>query len=133
MAINETGYPPTPGLDVVARRVIAGLNKSADPPKATPQPFCFKVLDISTAHLTEAECRDLESCALEYQTMACPEGGLLYISDEIDDPKFMRPEVMTETLLNILRYASSLGCHYVKFDADGAFIERLPVLQGDEK
>lgn len=83
----------------------------------------YKVLDVSTAHLSPAERRDLACGALEYQIMTGEYGGLLWVSEDMNDPEWSRPEVMSETQVEILRFAFRCRCNYVKYDADADLLD----------
>jgi hypothetical protein len=90
-------------------------------------PFVFKVLDLSTAHMTPQDNKRLEAEVHEGQAPVYElkaHGWLVYVG-EIEDNW---PAVtMSEAFRNVLKEAKELGCDYVRFDRDGRTYEELPV------
>lgn len=83
-------------------------------------PFVFKVLDISTGHLTK---EDAERLGNESNKGLAPvyelhEYGWLVYVGEIEDNWQNEPE-MSEHFVKVLETANELGCDYVRFDRDG--------------
>lgn len=85
-------------------------------------PFIYKVLDISTAHITEM---DVEMLRLEKSlSYKLDEYGWLVYLDEIGENWHAS---MSEAFRDILKEAKELGCDYVRFDRDGRTYQELPV------
>jgi hypothetical protein len=89
-------------------------------------PFIFRVLDISTGHMTSedneiltAETRDGEGTAPVYELAEY--GWLVYVGEIDNNWPLMSPEFR-----NILTKATALGCDYVRFDRDGREYPELP-------
>lgn len=81
-------------------------------------------LDLSTAHLSEETCRDLNSYdgVTAYKTTY---GWLMYVPDENADGLAEEGDWPAE-LLPIVKLARTNGCAYILFDADAATSDLLP-------
>lgn len=99
----------------------------------------FRVLDCSTAHVTEAEGQQLLWQRVTYPE-AFVEGGLpvlaycywegawLHVSEDGED--FSGPEWKPwPSLPAILKLAREHDCQWVKVDGDGAHLPGLPVYE----
>jgi hypothetical protein len=88
-------------------------------------PFVFKVLDLSTVHMTEEDAEKLNPCSgiqsLSYELGEY--GWLIYIGEMKEN----WGDEMSEAFMNALKEAKELGCDYVRFDRDGRTYEELPV------
>lgn len=89
-------------------------------------PFVFKVLDISTGHMTKEDAEKL-SLNDPDKTLGLPSyeldeyGWLVYIGEMEDNWANMSPEFN-----KVLTLANDLGCDYVRFDRDGREYPELP-------
>ena len=81
-------------------------------------------LDLSTSHLSEEACRDLNSCegVIAYETTY---GWLMYVPEE-DAAELAEDNDWPPELVPIVEMARSKGCEYVLFDADAATTDLLP-------
>jgi hypothetical protein len=80
-------------------------------------PFVFKVLDISTGHMTEKDNETLREYEAVVPVYELKDFGWLCYVGEIDDnwpDHLFSPEFRA-----ILKEAAELGCDYVRFDRDG--------------
>ena len=87
-------------------------------------PFIFKVLDISTGHMTKADNEALEEYEAVVPSYELKEYGWLVYVGEIDDN--WPDHVMSEEFRRIMREAAELDCDYVRFDRDGREYPGLP-------
>lgn len=91
----------------------------------------FRYLDLSTAHLTEAEM-----CAVEADFPALDDAGPRVIVHEYgawvnvaSDPEAVEPPDFAEHYPNViacLRRARELDCEWINFDRDAQADEALP-------
>jgi hypothetical protein len=107
------------------------------------KPLIFKVLDVSTGHMTKNDSELLDSdlsplTAYPYgpNDGTGPYGHLVHLteldthvppSQQIDED--LAPALKygySQELCNILREAKSLDCQYVRFDRDGEEYPELP-------
>ena len=84
-------------------------------------PFIFRVLDISTGHMTRADARWLGSHD-DLSAYELGEYGWLCYIGEIDD----NWSGMSQEFRTVLMQAKELGCDYVRFDRDGREHDELP-------
>lgn len=81
------------------------------------------ILDLSTAHLSEETCTNLNS----YEGVIASEtthGWLMYVPE---DPDGLANEGQwPPELLPIVKLARANGCTYILFDADATTTDRLP-------
>ncbi len=82
-------------------------------------------LDLSTAHLPEDVC-DTLSAQPGVVAYAITYGWLMWVPDDPDDSSASGDEPVPELVLNIQRFARSLCCDYVLFDADADQVADLP-------
>ena len=94
---------------------------------STNSPQCFKVLDISTIHISEEENGYLQNINSPLITYEYNEGFFVYvpISFIIDEPNIIKTG-FSEGFINILKLAAAQDCKFVCFDADGIVYEDLP-------
>lgn len=90
-------------------------------------PFVFKVLDVSTGHMTEQDNKRLEAEAHDgqapvYELKAY--GWLVYVG-EIEEN--WPPASMSMAFRMVLFTAKELGCDYIRFDRDGRTYEELSI------
>jgi hypothetical protein len=117
------------GLRDAVRENIDEIEETAGqttPPPAPPasEPNVQRVLDVSTAHLTDEERTRLEAGELPGQSFRGEYGGLVYPNVEGEPP-----DGMSETLWAIWRHAVDRGCGYILFDRDGPTLPDFPVLE----
>lgn len=88
------------------------------------EPYIFKVLDISTGHITEDDAKRLEANEDRITAYSLHEyGWLVYIGEIIENwPK----KYWSPAFRKVLRVAKELGCEYVRFDRDGTEYDGLP-------
>lgn len=92
-------------------------------------PFIFKVLDISTRHMTNDDNQILELNRDTDGPSPCYElkeyGWLVYVGELEEN----WGEEMSPAFLAILEHARELGCDYVRFDRDGRVYGELPTFE----
>lgn len=96
----------------------------------SPQAGVFMYLDCTTNHLTKETMELLEQGedANLVATVAPYKYGVFVSVPSFDDPDEKHHETWPEDLIRVLRFADSLGCIVVRFDADAqAFPDDLPV------
>ena len=100
------------------------------PPTLHERPTIRCFLDLSTAHLDEASKEWLTNEAKDSSTYEGCYGWFtaVYPADEELDGIAVNPD-RPGVLTAILKYAVKLGCDYVLFDADGDFVEDLPIFE----
>jgi hypothetical protein len=85
-----------------------------------------RVLELSTAHLPPA----FGAAGLDdvQGVIAFPtdRGFLMWVPDDPDDSHLATADPVPDVVLTIQRYARSLECDYVLFDADGHHADALP-------
>jgi hypothetical protein len=88
-------------------------------------PTVLSVLDLSTAHLSEAICADLngEPGVIAHQFTY---GWLMWVPPNPDESSTAAIDAMPEVVLAIQRYTRGVGCDYVLFDRDADCIDELP-------
>lgn len=89
-------------------------------------PNVHKYLDLSTSHLPIelgmgglASANGVIAYDIEY-------GWLMWVPLDDDSFRMVEQEGAPAEVLRIMRHARSLGCGYVRFDADGLVDENLP-------
>jgi hypothetical protein len=91
--------------------------------------FIFKVLDISTGHMTQDDNQVLELNRDTDGPMPAYElkeyGWLVYVGELEDNWK----EDMSPAFVEVLKKAQELGCDYVRFDRDGRVYDELPTFE----
>jgi len=87
-------------------------------------PFIFRVLDISTGHMTREDSERLFAESEDLTAYELGEYGWLVYVGEIDDN--WPEENWSGAFRNVLQAAKGLGCDYVRFDRDGREYEGLP-------
>jgi hypothetical protein len=120
---------PTHWADA-ARRLRARLTGQ------DPDENILRVLDASTAHLTERERERLNDGELANQAMTGAYGGMVYVSG-CDTPHAIcgldtsgaRPDGISDTLWAIYQHAADRGCAYILFDSDAPFLPGFPVFE----
>jgi hypothetical protein len=83
------------------------------------------MLDLSTAHLPEDVCDNLDG----YENVTahhCTYGWLLWVPDDPDESCSAMRVPVPDVVLTIQRYARAAGCDYVLFDRDGDIDDQLP-------
>ncbi len=85
-------------------------------------PFIFKVLDISTGHMTLEDSKKLGPETKQPVYELDEYGWLVYVGEMSEN----WDETMSEAFMNILKAAKELGCDYVRFDRDGRMYVDLP-------
>lgn len=80
----------------------------------------FKVLDASTAHLTEKTQRDIDNWA-----SMTGEWGFLMNTTWVEDEDDVCP--VPEDLMTVLKHAQVLECDFVLFDHDSDKLEGVPI------
>jgi hypothetical protein len=96
------------------------------------EPNIPRVLDVSTAHLTEDERGDLELGALPCQIAETDFGGILHSSGFDTEKTDDLPPGVIKTTVAIMRHAIARGCGYVMFDADSPTLPGFPVFETEE-
>lgn len=87
-------------------------------------PFIFEVLDISTAHMTQADATQLQENLESFPAYELGEYGWLCYVGELEENWPMHK--VSATLRDIMKQAKELGCDYVRFDRDGREYDDLP-------
>lgn len=89
-------------------------------------PLIFKVLDISTNHMSREDVDNLdqEVAGGMAPVYVLKEYGWLIYVGEINDN--WPGEQWSEAFLNVLKLAADLGCDYVRWDRDGLIYDELP-------
>lgn len=90
---------------------------------ALTDPFIFKVLDISTGHMTEDDNTKLAEGLGRLPVSELNEYGYLVYIGELEE----NWDHMSDAFKNVLLTARAHGCEYVRFDADGRAYDELPV------
>jgi len=91
-------------------------------------PFIFKVLDVSTGHMTHEDNLGLAANSVDSAKALVPVyelgeyGWLVYIG-ELDDN--WPAEDWSEAFRTVLKKALELGCEYVRWDRDGKKYDEL--------
>lgn len=89
--------------------------------------FVFRVLDLSTSHMTLDDNQVLELNRDSTGVMPAYElgeyGWFCYVGEIDENWK----EDMSEAFLVIMQKAKEMGCEYVRFDRDGRTYDELPV------
>ena len=93
----------------------------------------FKVLDVSSAHMTE----DDNDCLSyhDYLNVNDERIPVLMTTNGYMIPTFIVPEgphqddVVSRAFLDVMLYAYDMGCDYVWFDGDGTVYPNLPVFE----
>lgn len=99
------------------------------------QPYTKKVLDISTAHITNKD-NELLRISSEGQTATSlvvydyAYGYFIAVPDELTAEAY-REEGFSEALISILTYAKITGCDYVQLDGDGITYTDLQTFDWD--
>lgn len=94
-------------------------------------PNIFQMVDLSTAHLTEAlggeDAGILKIKGISVSALEC--GYLLTVPEDIDETVAEQAKSVggpiPEVIVNIWRFAEEHGCEYVLFDRDASTIEEL--------
>lgn len=92
-----------------------------------------RMLHLSTNHIMRADIVRLDERNLHefpltvYDKGEC--GWFIPITDDLDDEKKQRQILvyLTETFLNVLKYAKAKGANWIMLDRVGDLIEDLPV------
>lgn len=108
-------------IKVVAR----GATATESGPRTNP------VLDLSTAHLP-ADLRDDLNGEEGVTANRRESGWLLWVPDDVDGHAADYDNEVPDVVVQIWRYARSLGCDYVLFDVDAERVSGLPVFGEDE-
>ena len=90
-------------------------------------PFIFKVLDISTGHMTKEDNQRLQNANSNNMAISAYEleeyGWLAYVGD-IDNN--WPTEDWSTAFRTVMETAKEMGCNYVRFDRYGRDYEELP-------
>jgi len=91
--------------------------------------FIFKVLDISTAHMTLEDSKGLATNSSSAANAMAPvyelgEYGWLAYVGEIDD-NWPVEDGWSEAFRTVMKTAQAMGCDYVRWDRDGRDYEEL--------
>jgi hypothetical protein len=78
-------------------------------------PFIFRVLDVSTGHISLSDVDGLENSGRPVYELE-GFGWLVYVGELEDN---WPSDVFSGAFINILRKAQELECDYVRFDRDG--------------
>jgi hypothetical protein len=91
-------------------------------------PFIFRVLDISTGHMTKEDnerLQYLESNCKAYSGYELRDYGWLLYVGEIEE-NWSEDDKWSSAFMNIMKTAQKAGCEYVRFDRDGRDYDELP-------
>ena len=91
-------------------------------------PTFFKMLDLSTAHLPQKVCENLN----RYNSVTADKsecGWLLSVPEDINDVLRWNNGAVPTAVVHIWRHAQKHDCQYVLIDRDGAKYEELPIYQ----
>jgi len=122
--LNEAAMGGMPGRWAGGARRLHTRLTSKDPDENVR-----RMLDVSTAHLTEQERDRLDAGEFANQTMTGEYGGMVYVSD-FDTPG-ARPDGISDTFWVIYQHAKLRGCAYILFDRDAPFLPGFPVLEAE--
>jgi len=92
----------------------------------------FKVMDCSTAHVTEEDCNDLlerDDCPIA--AYAFEYGHFVYIPqmDIGDNLRAAKAFGFSDAFVNLLKIASENGCKFIALDCDGMRYKDLPAFE----
>lgn len=89
-----------------------------------------KLLDISTAHITQSTDKDFTNKTGDYNRIVVDSieyGYLITISDFYDIEAFAENwNNVSQDLKDIINYARSLDCDFIKLDCDAEIMDDLP-------
>ena len=104
-----------------------GPSPEEDQDRANARQSLIRMLDISTAHLEESTCQALCAGGLEIASAPWAEyGAICWVPEERMLDEYAH---LPQDLLQVLRYASTHGIAYVKFDCDAEPHPALPAYQ----
>lgn len=97
-------------------------------------PYTEKVLVMSTAHITEETDRQLAVAAVEGSALIVRDAdpGWVIYCDEAKDKRLLadvRSEGFDPQLIELWRYAHSIGCSYLRLDPDAPVHEGFPTYE----
>ena len=88
-----------------------------------------KYLDLSTGHLTEAE-REGPAIIDNFKAIDHGYGWRVWVP-AADDPHLAENAAQFPNVLAAMNLARSLDCFWINFDADGEYVDELPVFDDE--